>query len=113
MDRDPIDPRIEYEGFQAPSPSIAWGQFLGHRWELYGRWDHYDFTLSTDPNVYPDGYNFRDLSPEDIPPEVFFVERQYGPIGKCSASYMTDEEKREAVRKCIALFEQRNLGSEI
>lgn len=106
MERDPVDPRIEYEAFQGPCPSCAWGRFLGYRWEFYGRFDHWDFTLSTDPGVDPDGWTYRDMRPADMPACIFFRERQYCPEGEYRAGYIPNEEMRELVRRCILEFEQ-------
>jgi len=106
MERDPVDPRIEYELFQEPCPSTAEGTFLSHRWEFYGRWDHWDFTLSTNPGVYPDGSIYRDMRPENLPGCIFFCERRYCPDRQGKAGYIPKVEVQELVRECIQEVER-------
>lgn len=108
MQPDPIDPRIEYWLFQDPCPSFACGKFVNYRWEFYGRWDHWDFTLSTDMEVDPDGGTYRDSLPEDIPPCVFFRQRRYCPDGAGRAGYISEKEMQELVRQCVLEFEQEH-----
>lgn len=112
MPRDPIDPRIEYDFFQEPRPVIAWGRFLGYQWQFYARWDSWEFTLSTEPKVYPDGFTYRDMRPEEIPPQIFFREHKYCDHGALLAGDISESEMQLLVRQSVQAFEREHSALE-
>lgn len=109
MDRDLVDLRIEYAGFQEPCPSEAWGHFLGYEWWLYARWDCWDFTLSMNSEVDIFTLDLRGSAGEEIPSGVFFRQGQWCPSGEWKAGYMAVEEKMQVVRECLLVFETEHL----
>jgi hypothetical protein len=111
IERDAVDSRIEYDLIQDPCPSTADGTFLGCRWEFYSRWDHWDFTLSTDASVYPDGSIYRDMRPEELPACIFFRGRRFCRDGESKAGYIAKPEVQNLVRQCIQEFEQTRQAS--
>ncbi len=110
IERDTADPRIEYHGFQEPTPSEAWGRFLHYEWWLYARGASWDFTLVFDPQIELFALDLRGCPPEELPRGVFFREAVYRPGDRFGAGYMSEAEKRAIVRQCVAEFEREHLN---